>query len=353
MRSILLAGLVGSTGLVSAAVAQTPAPGVNICEELVRFVEARRDAQPASPVTLDQARGFHKASDLAACRDGLLRIERAGIALPAALVGMVRPAGAAEGANIVVQQPASTVRVEQGSPQVTVQQPQPEIIVRQPQPTVTVDIPQPEIIVRMPKPDVNVTTARPEVQVLNSPPEVQVQPTQPNIQVQNPGEPNVRYEGAEPRVVVNQAPKAQIRVERAGETADADQERITRERIGILTPERAAPAPATAPKRTIRVSALEEMQVYNARGERLGEVENMVMSPADNSRYLVVEHGGFLGLFQDKVALPLSRVMLQGDRLVVQGLSEEEFEALANWRVRLPNARPVDVTSSAELRVAG
>ena len=149
------------------------------------------------------------------------------------LAGMQGEAAGQAGSKIVVQQPAPSVQVQQGAPQVSVQQPQPQVTVRQPNPeilvrqaapTVTVDLPPPEIIVRMPKPDVNIAMAQPQVEVKQPQPQVQIvqpesksavqdQPAQPQVSVQQgqpqlnveeQGQPQVTYESAKPRVVINQ-----------------------------------------------------------------------------------------------------------------------------------------------------
>ena len=305
-------------------------------------------------------------------REHLQSVEQIQTSLPPARVGATQGGGqqpqqtaqnqaGQDPSRIVVQQPAPTVRVDQASPQVTVQQaqpnvtvrqPQPEILVRQPQPTVTVDIPQPEIIVRMPQPDVNVAMAQPQVQV-NQPqpqvqvvqpqqqPEVQVQPAQPQVQIQQAqgqpsvqvqgadNQPNVRYERAEPRVVVNQ-PQGQpnVRMEQQGEGPQANPQQQAAAR----------PADTTAPQATgalpgaqgLTVSRVDDMNLYNTQGNELGDVERVVQGP-DGKQYVVIGAGGFLGMGEKHVAIPVERVALRGDRLIIQGLTEDQIRALPSF----------------------
>ena len=365
-----------SSAAVLAQQANPPAPAasVNLCEELVRFVEQRGNAQPASPVTLDQARGFQRANNLVACRDGWVRVQGAGIALPAAVVAVVQqPARAADGTQITVQQPAPAVRVEQAAPQVTVQQPQPqitvrqpnpEILVRQPAPTVTVNIPQPEIIVRMPQPEVNVAQAQPQVQV-NQPrpevqvvqpaqPQVQVTPAQPQVLVQRPlnqeanvqvqqaeGQPQIRYERAEPQVTVNQAQgQPTVRVERIGEAQAGQGMAVAGQGMA-----------AAAGTREIRASELRDMNVVNARGEQIGDVERLV-SGQDSRVYAVIGHGGFLGLGEKEIAMPLDQLTLHGGRLMAGNLTDEQIRAMPSLTRNDNRYREVENTFTAPLRVA-
>jgi predicted outer membrane protein/sporulation protein YlmC with PRC-barrel domain len=305
-------------------------------------------------------------------REHLQSVEQIQNSLPPAWVGATQGGGqqpqqtaqnqaGQDPSRIVVQQPAPTVRVDQASPQVTVQQaqpnvtvrqPQPEILVRQPQPTVTVDIPQPEIIVRMPRPDVNVAMAQPQVQV-NQPqpqvqvvqpqqqPEVQVQLAQPQVQIQQAqgqpsvqvqgadNQPNVRYERAEPRVVVNQ-PQGQpnVRMEQQGEGPQANPQQQAAARTADTTAPQATGALPGA--QGLTVSRVDDMNLYNTQGNELGDVERVVQGP-DGKQYVVIGAGGFLGMGEKHVAIPVERVALRGDRLIIQGLTEDQIRALPSF----------------------
>jgi sporulation protein YlmC with PRC-barrel domain len=358
--------------MAASALAQTPAPQpgtpatqtatVADCDRLITVLEQRRPANAG--VTVEQVRTFRTANNAQACRDALVRIDPT--AATTATATTPGQPGAQEGTNISVQQAAPTIRVDQASPQisvqqaqpqVTVRQPQPEILVRQPAPRVTVDIPQPEIIVRMPQPEVNVAQAQPQVEVRQAQPNVQVtQPAQPQVQV-TPAQPqvvqqgatgqpnvtvqpaegqaNVRYERAEPQVTVNQAQgQPTVRMEQAdGQPAASDANRTA---MAPATPPAATAArPATTgtvaagagSARQFSVNQLEDMNVYNARGNQLGEVEDVLVGP-NNQTFLVVAYGGFLGLGERQVVLPLDRFQLQNDRLVVAGMTEDQLRAL-------------------------
>src|SRR5215216_4854808 len=84
------------------------------------------------------------------------------------------------GSKIVVQQPAPSVQVQQGAPQVSVQQPQPQVQIVQPE-------------------------SKSAVQVQPAQPQVSVQQGQPQLNVEEQGRPQVTYESAKPRVVINQS----------------------------------------------------------------------------------------------------------------------------------------------------
>jgi hypothetical protein len=43
----------------------------------------------------------------------------------------------------------------------------------------------------------------------------------------------------------------------------------------------------------------------------------------------VLNHGGFLGIGAEEVALPAERFVVQGDRLLLSGVTEQEVDMLA------------------------
>jgi sporulation protein YlmC with PRC-barrel domain len=366
MRKVLLAILTGSTALGSTvALAQAPqsggatatAPAVGTtatladCDRLLTLLEQRRPANPG--LTVEQVRSYRGTNNAQACHDTLVRID------PTAALATGKEG---EGTSVVVQQPAPAVRVDQAAPQVTVQQPQPQVTVRQPQPeitvrqpapTVTIDIPQPEIIVRMPRPQVDVAMAQPQVQVNQPPPQVQVtQPQQPQVDVQpaeprvnvqtgaaatvqveeNKTQPTVRYERAEPKVVINQAQgEPQVKLEPA-EGPNSSQPATT----------------GAAPRQGVTVARIKSMDLFNMRGDRLGDVERVIQS-VDGKRHIVVGIGGFLGIGERHVAIPAERVVVRGNRLVIDGLTDDQVKRMPPFDRNNRDFREVEANATLEI----
>lgn len=62
----------------------------------------------------------------------------------------------------------------------------------------------------------------------------------------------------------------------------------------------------------------------------MGEVERVAVSTQDNQVVVVVSVGGFLGIGDESVALPLQEMNLQEDQLVLQtSRSEDELQQSA------------------------
>jgi hypothetical protein len=95
---------------------------------------------------------------------------------------------------------------------------------------------------------------------------------------------------------------------------------------------------------------MDDMDVYNARGEKLGDAERIVVD-GNNKRYVVIGHGGFLGIGEDRVAFPLERFGISGDRLVIRGVTEEDIEAMDDYRDQAMNYRRLSNNERLDLRV--
>jgi sporulation protein YlmC with PRC-barrel domain len=272
---------------------------------------------------------------------------------------------------------------------VEVRQPQPQVQIVQPQspPQVAVAPNQAEVQVRAPEAQANV-----QVQGAAGQPEVRYERAEPRVVVNQPqGAPNVRFEAAqgapsapaEPVAPVASATSnAPVAPAPAQPASEADKSPVA----PVLTLQQPAPgvsavppvepvprtatapaapvpptataesvppapiAPATPATRTaeqtpaapaqgrqLGAQELEDMRVYSAAGDRIGEVDDVLIGPGEQT-FLVVTYGGFLGIGERQVTLPLSRMNLQNDRLVVD-MSTEELRAQTARQADAPGYR--------------
>ncbi|MBB4004378.1 PRC-barrel domain-containing protein [Aurantimonas endophytica] len=380
--SMIAASLLGTTAMVASASAQDAAQtaaNIEACENL-RVINDE-NAELFNEEFVVGARQIVEQDDPIACGPWLAEAESA----------LEENEGAdltATGGRIVVTQPEPNVTVDQADPQVSVrqddptvsvQQAQPEIIVRQqqptirvemPRPTITIDQPQPQIIVRMPDPDVNVTTPEPQVSVSQAQPEVNVEQGQPQIAVNEPtvdveerdeanvnieegqavvtreggaseaqvnieesqprvsyeqAEPNIEFsETGEPNVQYSQSGEPDIQFEETGDTTASIQgdDQFASLRAGEETIEAGQPT-------TVAASEIIGRDVVNGADEDLGEVERLVF--VDQRIYAVLSEGGFLGLGEREVALPLDAMSMRGDELLLRGMTDEDIDALPEF----------------------
>jgi sporulation protein YlmC with PRC-barrel domain len=69
------------------------------------------------------------------------------------------------------------------------------------------------------------------------------------------------------------------------------------------------------------------MNLYNENGDKLGDVKRVVQSP-DANFHIVIGAGGFLGIRERDVRIPLERVTIRGSRLVIQGLTDDQVRIM-------------------------
>jgi len=67
--------------------------------------------------------------------------------------------------------------------------------------------------------------------------------------------------------------------------------------------------------------------VYNDHQERIGRVDDIIVSPDKAVSYAIIGAGGFLGVDRHDVAIPVSQIKLQGGRFVLPGATKAALEA--------------------------
>jgi sporulation protein YlmC with PRC-barrel domain len=105
--------------------------------------------------------------------------------------------------------------------------------------------------------------------------------------------------------------------------------------------------------RTFQITDLEDRDVYSIRGQKIGEVKRLVERIGDKQGYVVLEHGGFLGLGEKEVPIPLNRVFMMGNRLVAAGLTEAEVNAIPDWDFNSRTFREFGDNDTVEIGIQG
>jgi hypothetical protein len=103
----------------------------------------------------------------------------------------------------------------------------------------------------------------------------------------------------------------------------------------------AATGALSAPSQSVTVADLKSLPVYDDRNEKVGEVDSVRMG-VDGRTYIVIDHGGFLGLGEKQALLPVDRFAFQGDRLIVAGLSGNSVRALPDFEHSLAYKHMLD-----------
>lgn len=215
--------------------------------------------------------------------------------------------------DVQIEQPAADVNVDAGAPDVQIQQRPPQVTVEQQSPEVTITQPEPEVTVRQAEPQVTVTQGEPQVQVRQA---------EPEVRVRQGGEPDVR--------VLESEDEAQAGV--AGERARQGQpgEQGEQGEQGLQAQQGEQQRPAAALDET-EASQLVGSSIKTAEGEELGEVEAVARSRSGSDLYAIADVGGFFGIGERTVAVPLERADVDREGNLITRMSREELEQLREY----------------------
>jgi len=67
--------------------------------------------------------------------------------------------------------------------------------------------------------------------------------------------------------------------------------------------------------------------VYNDTGEKIGEISDLIVAPNKSVSYAIVGVGGFLGVGEHDVAVPVSKFKQQTGKIVLKGATKDALKA--------------------------
>jgi hypothetical protein len=67
--------------------------------------------------------------------------------------------------------------------------------------------------------------------------------------------------------------------------------------------------------------------VYNDSNERIGSIDDVIVTSDKTVTYAIINAGGFLAVAKHDVAVPVSKLTLVDDRLVLPGATKEVLKA--------------------------
>ena len=70
--------------------------------------------------------------------------------------------------------------------------------------------------------------------------------------------------------------------------------------------------------------------VYNDK-EKIGKVEDIIISPERQVSYVILGVGGFLNLGEHKVAIPASQIKMMGKKITLPGATSEQLKAMPKF----------------------
>lgn len=288
---------------------------------------------------------------------------------------------------ITVRMTQPTITVEQPAPEIVVTMPEPGVDVATMQPIVEVNIPEPRVTVTQGQPrlDVDLDTEvgavadsntrmeraedadgnmvvtanglssggmeprieyvqseeAPMISVQGAEPDVEYVAAEADVRIESDGEPVVEMvDSGEPKIMIRQAGEDEGAALETEETTAVAALAPSESEGGAMSEGQRDPREAFAVAENpeleggtsgvMTVGDLSGMDVRNARGEELGEVDRVVRN--GNATYVIVEHGGwFFGLNDKEIALPIDDVTMRGEEIVLRGLTEEQIESMPDY----------------------
>jgi sporulation protein YlmC with PRC-barrel domain len=97
--------------------------------------------------------------------------------------------------------------------------------------------------------------------------------------------------------------------------------------IGVSQEEMKVVATGWSVKKTILGKA-----VYNDKNEKIGNVDDLIVSPEKAVSFAIIGVGGFLGMGKHDVAIPINRIKQENNKLVLPGATKEALKALPEFQ---------------------
>jgi hypothetical protein len=96
--------------------------------------------------------------------------------------------------------------------------------------------------------------------------------------------------------------------------------------VGISVTEQREVAHGWSAKRQILGQA-----VYNENNEKVGTIDDIIISPSRAVSYAIVGAGGFLGVGKHDVAIPVEQIKEQDGKLTLPGATKDALKAMPEF----------------------
>ena len=113
--------------------------------------------------------------------------------------------------------------------------------------------------------------------------------------------------------------------------------------VGVSIDESTKLAMGWSVKKTILGKA-----VYNDEGQKVGIVEDLIISPDRNVSYAIVGAGGFIGKGRHDVAIPVSQMHNDGGKLIMPGASKDVVKSLPSFVYATDSSTPDQFVANSD-----
>lgn len=81
-----------------------------------------------------------------------------------------------------------------------------------------------------------------------------------------------------------------------------------------------------------RASKLAGTSVYNRDKDKIGTIDDLILSPTDHTAFAILSVGGFLGMGKHYVAVPFSELQITAKQVTMPEATKSSLEALPEFK---------------------
>jgi sporulation protein YlmC with PRC-barrel domain len=92
--------------------------------------------------------------------------------------------------------------------------------------------------------------------------------------------------------------------------------------------------------------------IYNDAGQKVGKVEDLIVSPDKKVSYVIVGAGGFIGIGRHDVAIPVTQIEDKAGKLVMPGATKEMIKGMPEFAYANDTAKRDQFVAAADKDIA-
>jgi sporulation protein YlmC with PRC-barrel domain len=92
--------------------------------------------------------------------------------------------------------------------------------------------------------------------------------------------------------------------------------------------------------------------IYNDAGQKVGKVEDLIISPDKSVSYVIVGAGGFLGMGRHDVAIPVMQIQDKAGKLVMPSATKDMIKSMPEFTYLTDSTRRDQFVAAAEKDIA-
>jgi PRC-barrel domain len=92
--------------------------------------------------------------------------------------------------------------------------------------------------------------------------------------------------------------------------------------------------------------------IFNEQGDKVGKVEDLIISPDRKLSYVIVGAGGFIGIGQHDVAVPVTQIENRSGKLVMPGATKDQLKSMPVFVYASDTSRRDQFVRAAEADIA-